>query len=124
MDGRRNHSQVLVARWLEQLGRSLSSRKTGEETSDCPWCVWEGAGEEAGWGGREAAALQGNRRRSRRSAVGGVLGLLLPLSSLKSHPFISEGRALKIWVPGGRTRFSVFELKTSALLGKVGFQKA
>ena len=42
----------------------------------------------------------------------------------KSHPFISEGRALKIWVPGGRARFSVFELKTSALLGKVGFQKA
>ena len=56
-----------------------------------------------------------------RSAVGGVLGLLLPLSSLKSHPFISEGGALKIWVPGVEPDLAVFELKTSALLGKVGF---
>ena len=53
--------------------------------------------------------------------MGGVLGLLLPLSSLKSHPFISEGGALKIWVPGVEPDLAVFELKTSALLGKVGF---
>ena len=72
--------------------------------SDCPWCVWEGAGEEVmGRGGKLPLC--------------GETAWLVPAGlpwegySLKSHPFISEGGALKIWVPGVESDLVVFELK-------------
>ena len=75
--------------------------------------MWEGAGEEvAGWGGKLPLC--------RETAWLVPAGLPWEGCSLKSHPFISEGGALKIWVPGVESDLVVFELNPPPL-GKVGF---
>lgn len=121
MEERRNHAQVPIGHWSEQLGRSLSSRETEKGEADGPRCVGEGlggwealegvAGEWAGWsvrgllgGGSDAGSIWDWQH----------LGVPRPLNSLKGHPFLNESGDLKTVVPGVEPELAAFELKTKA----------